>query len=90
MTVQGCRKLCGEGPHYYFWPDVSSTITTWVRFLLHLVQSTANVDYCGRYCQLSDLLYRLPLKATRTSEASWRLRDGSAILVLVLRISSGI
>lgn len=32
ITVQGCKKLCGEGSQYYPWVDVSSTITTWVRF----------------------------------------------------------
>lgn len=31
ITVQGCRDLCGSGSDYYSWPDVSSTITTWVR-----------------------------------------------------------
>ena len=35
ITVQGCKKLCGEGSQYYPWVDVSSTITTWVKFLSH-------------------------------------------------------
>ena len=38
ITVQGCKDLCGQGADYYPWKDVSSTITTWVRFRSYSVQ----------------------------------------------------
>ena len=37
ITVQGCRSLCGEGIQYYSWPDVSSTLTTWVLPVIGLI-----------------------------------------------------
>ena len=77
VTLQGCRELCGEGTDYYPWPEVSSTITTWVRFLLYLAKSAAHAGYYVRFCQSSGLLYRHPLKAMRTSKASWRLPAGT-------------
>lgn len=30
ITLEGCRKLCGTGSEYYAWPDIASTITTWL------------------------------------------------------------
>lgn len=37
ITVQGCKDFCGEGSQYYPWPDVSSTITTWVLPVIGLI-----------------------------------------------------
>ena len=75
ITVQGCRDLCGEGSNYYSLVDMSSTITTWVRFLSIQAQSAANFR---RYCRSSASFYKLPSKATRISTAFWRLRVGLA------------
>ena len=75
ITVQGCKKLCGEGSDYYSWVDVSSTITTWVRLLPHQMRFAA---YADRYCPSSVSSYRPPSKVIRTSTASWRSHVGSA------------
>ena len=80
ITVQGCKDLCGEGSDYYPWIDVSSTITTWVRFLSHQVQSAVYTDDKNRYCRSSASSFRHHSRAMRTSKVSWRLRAGWATL----------
>ncbi|KAF2634402.1 hypothetical protein P280DRAFT_413855 [Massarina eburnea CBS 473.64] len=30
ISRAGCKAICGSGPDYYHWTDVSSTITTWI------------------------------------------------------------
>lgn len=30
VTLEGCRKLCGTGIHYYSWGKQSGTLTTWI------------------------------------------------------------
>ena len=37
ITVQGCNSLCGTGPEYYEWADVSATISTWVLPMIGLM-----------------------------------------------------
>lgn len=30
ITYAGCKALCGSGTEYYSWPEIASTLTTWV------------------------------------------------------------
>ncbi|CAD6566990.1 MAG: hypothetical protein ASARMPRED_000454 [Alectoria sarmentosa] len=37
ITLQACRDICGEGPDYYTWAQLSNTITTWVLPVIGLI-----------------------------------------------------
>ena len=37
ITLEGCEVLCGTGPEYYPWADVSATISTWVLPIIGLM-----------------------------------------------------